>query len=381
MLRLSFTLFLFAALAFADHNDYSQPDSWLCRPGREDACKVDLTTTIIDATGKFKRETWSPDPNAPIDCFYVYPTVSLDPTGNSDMIPGPEEKRVVLHQLARFASKCRVYAPMYRQITLTALRAMLTGKPIPVDRALAYNDVLDAWNHYLQHDNQNRGVVLIGHSQGSGVLIQLIRNEIDGKPVQSRLVSALLLGANLAVPAGEDAGGAFRHIPLCRSPKQTGCAISYVTFRATSPPPPNSRFGRVPDKGMQAACTNPASLAGGSGELKAYLGAGGRGVASAGAEPKPWVTPPQPVETSFVAVPGMLTAACVSDEHGSYLAISIHHKSSSPRTDDIPGDVVVNGQRQPDWGLHLIDANIAMGNLIDIVGRQSKAYLARHPSH
>src|SRR5205814_1760216 len=83
-----------------------------------------------------------------------------------------------------------------------------------VDRALIYNDVLDAWNYYLQHDNGGRGVVLIGHSQGSTVLTQLIRNEIDGRPVQSRLVSALLLGANLAVPNSRDVGGAFKHVPL-----------------------------------------------------------------------------------------------------------------------------------------------------------------------
>jgi hypothetical protein len=38
--------------------------------------------------------------------------------------------------------------------------------------------------------------------------------------------------------------------------------------------------------------------------------------------------------------------------------------------------VVVNGQVFADWGLHLIDVNLAMGNLIDIVGQQSKAYLA-----
>ena len=94
-----------------------------------------------------------------------------------------------------------------------------------VDRALAYDDVLDAWNYYLQHDNNGRGVVLIGHSQGSGVLTQLIRNEIDGKPVQSRLISALLLGTSLAVPKGKDVGGAFQHVPLCHSATDTGCVI------------------------------------------------------------------------------------------------------------------------------------------------------------
>ena len=129
-------------------NDYSNGNNWLCRPGRQDACAVDLSTTIISASGKLTPETWAADPNAPIDCFYIYPTVSTDPTGNSDMIPGPEEKGVVRVQFARFASKCRVYAPIYRQVTLTALRAGIAGTPIPVNRALAYIDVLDAWNFY-----------------------------------------------------------------------------------------------------------------------------------------------------------------------------------------------------------------------------------------
>jgi hypothetical protein len=357
-------------------NDYSNGDNWLCRPGRQDACAVDLSTTVISASGKLTRENWAADPGAPIDCFYVYPTVSNDPTGNSDMVPGPEEKGVVRAQFARFASRCRAYAPMYRQITLTALRALIGGTPMPMDRALAYNDVLDAWNYYLEHDNQGRGVVLIGHSQGSGVLTQLIKTEIDGKPVQSRIISALLLGTSLPVPKGKDVGGAFQHIPLCHSADQVGCVITYASFRATTPPPSNSRFGKVQGENMISACTNPAALGGGSGELHSYLGSHGSGVVStAEATPGPWVKPDQPITTPFVSVPGMLTAECVVNESGSYLAVSVHGNPAGPRASDIVGDVVVNGQVLADWGLHLIDVNLTMGNLLDVVGRQSKAYV------
>jgi hypothetical protein len=356
-------------------NDYGDGKNWLCRPGRQDACAVDLTTTVVAANGKLTRETWTSNPNSPIDCFYVYPTVSNDPTPNSDMEPGPEELSVIKSQFARFGSQCRAYAPLYRQITLTALRAGIAGKPMAIDRALAYNDVVDAWKYYLEHDNKGRGVVLIGHSQGSGVLTQLIRNEIDGKPAQSRLVSALLLGTNLPVPRGKDVGGAFQRIPLCHSVNQTGCVITYASFRATAPPPANSRFGRVPGENMVSSCTNPAALGGGSGELHSYLSSGGRGN-GASLEPKPWVTPAQAINTPFVSVPGMLTAECVSNDRGTYLAITVHGDPGGARTQDIVGDVVVNGQVLADWGLHLIDVNLAMGNLIDIVGQQSKAYLA-----
>ncbi|MBS1788328.1 MAG: DUF3089 domain-containing protein [Acidobacteria bacterium] len=357
-------------------NDYGKGESWLCRPGRQDACTIDLTTTIVSADGKLKEEKWQGNANAPIDCFYVYPTVSLDTTANSDMNAGPEELNVIKHQFARFGSQCKLYAPLYRQVTLTALRAGMSGKPMSVDRGLAYNDVLDAWNHYLANDNKGRGVVLIGHSQGSGVLMQLIRNEIDGKPVQDRIISAMLLGMNVAVPKGKDVGGTFKHMPLCRSANQTGCIISYVTFRETVPPPANSLFGRAPGEGLEVACTNPAALGGGSAELHAYLGAI-RAAGSSAAEPKPWVTPAQPIKTPFVSVPGLLTAECVQNEKGSYLALKVHGDPKDPRTDDIPGDILIAGQVQANWGLHLIDVNVAIGNLVDLVKVQSKAYLAK----
>ena len=376
-------LLVFALAASVDaqtaKNDYADAKTWLCRPGRTDACAVDLTTTIVSADGTLKREEFKANPAAPVDCFYVYPTVSLDKGGNSDMEPGPEENGVVRVQLARFAAQCRVYAPIYRQATLTALRAATTGSPIAVDRTLGYNDVLDAWNYYLQHDNNGRGVVLIGHSQGSGVLTQLIRNEIDGKPVQSKIVSALLLGTSLAVPKGKDVGGAFQHIPVCRAASQTGCVIAYASFRSTIPPPDNSRFGRVQGENMQAVCANPAALGGGSGELHAYLSAGGRSIVGSAAEPKPWVTG-KTIDTPWVSVPGLLSAQCVANEKGSYLEVTVHGNPADPRVDDIVGDVMANGQVNASWGLHLVDVNLAMGNLVDIVGAQAKAFTGSRKS-
>lgn len=357
--------------------DYGNPDNWLCRPGRQDACTVSQDATIVAVDGKLTRETFHPAKNPPIDCFYVYPTVSGEPGGNSDLSITNAERSVVNAQFARFAAKCRLFAPMYRQVTLTALRAMIAGKPIPVDRDMGYNDVLSAWNAYLAHDNNGRGVVLVGHSQGSGVLTRLIKEEIDGKPIEAKIISAILMGTSLPVPKGADVGGAFKHIAVCRSNSQIGCVIAFADFRADVPPPANSRFGKAPE-GMQAACANPAALGGGSGMLDAYLSAWRVSTGADGPrEPYDWTQPPKPIETSFVKVPGLLSAECVVNEHGSYLAVTLHPTPGSVRVNEISGDVVVNGQVLQDWGLHLIDANLTMGNLVAIVGDETKTYLAK----
>src|SRR5262249_23506064 len=119
-------------------------------------------------------------------------------------------------------------------------------------------DVLNAWNSYLQNDNDGRGVVLIGHSQGTFVLRKLIAEQIDPNPAErAKLVSAILLGGNVTVAHGQDTGGDFQNIPACRSKHQIGCAIAFSTFNA--PVPANALFGRT-SGGSDVLCTNPASL-------------------------------------------------------------------------------------------------------------------------
>jgi len=295
---------------------------------------------------------------------------------HSDMSPDEAERNVIRQQFARFASTCRPYAPMYRQVTLLGLRPLLAGRGGSLDRGIQYDDVRDAWDYYLAHDNQGRGFVLIGHSQGSYILTRLIREEIDGKPVEARMVSAIIPGATVPVARGKDTGGAFQHIPVCRAASQTGCVIAYSSFRATVPPPADTLFGKVVNPDLVAACANPAALGGGDGELRAYLPTRGQNIVGNTA-PKPWLTPEKLIDTQWVSVPGMLTAKCTSNENATYLEVTVHPDPSGHRVDEISGDILANGRVQANWGLHLVDVNLAIGNFIDIVRQQSLAWIAR----
>ncbi len=356
--------------------DYAAPAAWLCRPEVEDACEQDATATAVSADGRLSRDRFAPAADPPIDCFYVYPTVSRDETGNSDASIGPEEREIARQQAARFGSVCRIYAPVYRQVTLPALRQMMRGDAPATNRDMAYADVKSAWDRYVANDNAGRGVVLIGHDQGAGVLTRLIASEIDGKPVADQMVSALLIGTNLEVTGPHDAGGSFTEIGLCVSDEDINCAISYVSFRADAPPPADSLFGKAEQQGMSAACVNPAELDGSGGALKAMLPIGAGLIAEAG-QPGPWTSDNPVIDTPFVTLPGMLSAQCVNRGGFSYLAITVAADPADKRTDTIAGDVMAGGKAAANWGLHLIDMHLAMGNLVDIVKSQSKAYASR----
>lgn len=360
--------------------DYSNPALWLCKPGLAlDHCKTNLDATIVSANGSLKKEAFKAAAKPEIDCFFVYPTVSLDNSWLSDWSPDKMEIDDVQLQFARFGSVCRTYAPLYRQFTLTALRAATGGAPPPGQRPPAtlggYQDVLDAWNWYMANENKGRGVVIIGHSQGAGLISRLIASEIEGKPAEKQFISGVMLGTTVLVPEGKDTGGTFKSIPLCRADNQTGCVISYSTYRDTFGPAPTANFGKGRN-GMKAACTNPANLATGKGQPESYFLTQGFLNGSGGPTP-PWTNPPKAISTRFVKTPGLVTTTCVDKGEHAYLEMSVNADPADPRTDEVKGEVQRATGPDGNWGLHLIDVDHSMGDLVRIVKAQAKAYRAK----
>ncbi len=353
--------------------DFNNEANWVCLPGRPDSCAGNLDATAIAADGTLRHLAVARQADPPVDCFYVYPTVSKDPTANARLVLTDEVALTAYVQFARFSTVCRPYAPLYRQTTLRALKASALGIGPAGDRALAYGDVRDAWHTYLARYNKGRGVVLIGHSQGARMLKRLVQEEIDGKPDQARLVSVMLLGNSVAVPVGSDTGGDFRTIKPCKAPSQIGCVIAYSSFRASAPPPAHSRYGNDPGNGMTLVCTNPAALAGGTAVLDSYF------PTHVGRRGKDWTDPPEDIPTPFVTVPGLISGQCVHSDGNTYLSISMNGGPGDRRIPDVGGDVVIFGRVLPDWGLHLIDVSLTQGDLAKLVHAQATAFVAALP--
>lgn len=344
--------------------DYARAEHWLCRPDANGACDTDLSLTEITRTGAVERP---PPPARPllVDCFYVYPTVSEQPSGNADGTETAAERYVVQQQFARFGEVCRRFAPLYRQTTLAGIAGRARG-----DSERAYADVRAAWAHYLAHDNGGRGVILIGHSQGARHLSRLVAEEIVGAEAAARIVAAYLIG--WPVPTADPEAAAMPSatppmLPLCERPNQTGCTVAYVTFAAARPPAGDNRFAGRPGPGLMSACVNPARLMD-TPMLAAIFPARPRGAGLSGFAAN---LSTRPVATASYQLSGMIRGECRRGADGqSYLAAD----------SDVP--IIARGFEAmdaalPGWGLHLVDVNIALGNLVALARRQAEAWAAR----
>ncbi|GAA3898015.1 DUF3089 domain-containing protein [Sphingomonas limnosediminicola] len=347
--------------------DYAKDSSWLCLPGRADACSTPLPTVALNPNGYGSNGQSSVAKNPPLDCFYVYPTVSQDAALNSDMIAGRDEKLAAETQFSRFASVCRTFAPIYRQMTLRAVAAFSAGASIDGAAALAYGDVRDAWRNYLATKNNGRPFVLIGHSQGSLMIQMLIAREIEKNPaVAKRMKLAIIPGFDVMVPQGKLVGGTFKNTPLCSGEGQTGCVMSWTSFREKNVPPVGAIFGIAPQAGMTVGCVNPARP--GSRDwvpLDSYWFT--RSTLPVPDGPIQWSTegpPPAP----YARTEGLVSAKCINDAQRGYLWVRTNADPKDKRTDRIGGEVAVLGMFLPGWGMHLADMAIGQGDLIREVG-------------
>jgi Protein of unknown function (DUF3089) len=351
---------------------------WLCKPGvKPDPCNPGLVTTVYNAplTQAIGVQHPKAQRNPPIDCFYVYPTVSDETSGNSDLKVQDTERSIASYQASRYSQYCKVYAPMYRQVTLIGAGLGGTPSTSKPDPALAVSDVENAFETYLRHYNHGRGFVLIGHSQGAGVLEAVIAKDVDReRAVRKRLLSAILMGGNVLVKGNTGIGGDFKHIPACRRATQLGCVIAFSTF--DQPVPSDSMFGRpralpgmpAPPTGDEVLCTNPANLAGGSGLLtpiqpSAPFAPGSTIALGLGVLNYKVPTP----STVFWTAPRSYTARCEDSDGAHVLEVTARDGAQTPSPAPTPA-----------WGLHLLDANLSLGNLISIVASESKAFAARH---
>jgi hypothetical protein len=345
---------------------YADDALWLCRPDHPtDRCHADLTATEIHPDGSRTLVPFVPAAAPKVDCFYVYPTVDLSLTAknHTDFADLTPMASTAAAQIGRLGEVCRVFAPLYRQVTIGTYLYLFDKGGLEARLSVAFSDVADAFAHYLGQYNQGRKIVLVGHSQGAEMVVRLLRRFFETDPVlRERLLLAMPIGGNVEVPPGRLTGGTFATLPVCTKPDELGCVVAYHTHRAGSDFNPR-RAGPTP--GMTSVCVNPASV--GNDELRPFSAAyfptngGGRGL----------LRGIQGVTTPFVVYRDYYAGKCV-DGPGGYRYLAVSEAPGAGDTRESPFDLK---QFALDTGLgtHILDMQFPQGDLIEMVARRAAA--------
>lgn len=217
---------------------YSDEKNWIALPW-----KSDIGDTIPKGCNIPENQE-----NAKADVFYVHHTVyNSGATWNADLNYKRINKKAgetIKIQTTAFNAAGRVFAPSYRQAVLKSFFNEEKGKPA-LD--LAYEDIKAAFDYYLKNWNNGRPIILAGHSQGAKHTVQLLKDFFEGKELQKQLIAAYPIG----FPFKKDE---LKNIPLCENEKQTGCYVTWNTFKWKADTKMQRRLYK------DVSCVNPLTM-------------------------------------------------------------------------------------------------------------------------
>lgn len=166
-----------------------------------------------------------------VDVFFLHPTTftakkdkDISNALIDDMsLNAKTDYSSILYQASVFNQHCRVFAPRYRQAHINNFYTDDKTKAAAAFE-IAYEDLKNAFEYYMANWNIGRPIIIAGHSQGAFLAEQLLKEYFEGKALQKQLVAAYIIG--WPVPKEY-----FTSLKMCEEATETGCIISWRTYR------------------------------------------------------------------------------------------------------------------------------------------------------
>lgn len=346
---------------------YAAAQDWLCLPGQADVCAAEPSTSEMLADATFAAVPPDPSADESVDCFYVHPTSDLSvKAGNSENFEYLEPvQQLAQMQAAPFRGACKIYAPLYHQVTIGTYALPADEQEPFLTRAAT--DVLNAFDYYMQNYNQGRKIVFIGHSQGSEMITRVLQQRFDLDPLmRSKLILAIIPGFAVHAPFGTAVGSSFSNIPACTTAGETSCVIAFRSYQNDTAYLGNGSIALLELE--EEVCVNPATLD------DPLLSVDDRRSARAPLlgtllPPPQWVSDSikaVATPTPFVKVNAAYSAACDAgpDPRNRYLSI----EENLPDTDPRHGIVLMDSDALKGLtGLHTLDMQFPMAELVKLV--------------
>lgn len=172
------------------------------------------------------------DGKNPVDVIYLYPTVYGTLTKVSDDVADVDNITMRLGaafsmatQAGVFEKSCNIYAPVYRQLTVSCLLGLIENN----QKAMLYvasQDLYHMLDYYFEHCNQGKPFILAGHSQGSVWLTVILEDYMKRHPEYLKnMVAAYVIGYSVTKEYLEK----NPHLKFAERANDTGVIISYNT--------------------------------------------------------------------------------------------------------------------------------------------------------
>lgn len=233
----------FTDFKFSKAPDYKNIYSWAVHP--------DTNINVFDWLSQKKE-------NLPVDTFFIYPTLLTDKKDtrwNADIFNDDTRKYIlnssVKFQASAWYSTGNLYVPYYRQAHLRVFKEPFWNNGGKEAYEMAYNDIKEAFETYLNEFNNGRPIIIAGHSQGAGHAKRLLQDYFDNKPLKKKLIAAYLIGTKIT---DQD----FKTIPIMINKYETGGFVTWNTYRLMSERKTNKISTTINREWItDALCSNP----------------------------------------------------------------------------------------------------------------------------
>lgn len=163
-----------------------------------------------------------------VDVFFVCPTVyaGSDTELNMPITDAANRKKflgAINMEKGIYDARSNFYAPYYRQVGVHVFQLSPTAAAPYFD--IAYQDVKDAFEYYLQEYNHGRPIILAGFSQGSLMVKRLMQDLYQDQRLQQQLVAAYLIGWRVT----QEETAQYPQLRMAQSERDTGVIVSFNT--------------------------------------------------------------------------------------------------------------------------------------------------------
>ena len=174
-------------------------------------------------------ENWAyfAEGSGPVDLFLICPLVDIKDEFNMSLSDDKTKAKflgALNMERGIYEELTRMYSPYYRQKAMFFyMKPEIKKEDEKKYTEIAYADIKAAFSYYLEHENNNRPLILAGFSQGAEMCYYLLRDFFDNEELYSRLVAVYAIGMPLTVEMTEK----FPYIKPAQTSDDLGVVITF----------------------------------------------------------------------------------------------------------------------------------------------------------